>query len=383
MKRILYVSPNSIFDQSSGAAIGVRTLLKALGDRGHTVRALNATVFDQPEGGKLLSSMVTKPLQDNEAFLVQHGKNYVTTVRTQQSRRTHITAQEEARFFSVFLRALDDLKPDVIVTWGAGILDLAIMEEARRRDIPVVFNLVNPSYEGERWKRYATHFITDSQATSRYYGQTQGLDVQPIGHAINPDDYRAEKRDPKYFTFVNPQAAKGAAFFIKLALKAQDELPAARFLVVEGRGKWLPALHELGLSPKKFTNVDVAPLQDNMRSVYAQTRTLLVPSYMRESGPRVALEAMLNGIPVLGAAHGGIPEAIGAGGHTYEIPESVRKNRTVLPSDDDVNPWIEEIKRHVRDAQYYEALSQAALDESRRYDLDKTVDRFLAVIADK
>lgn len=381
--RILYVSPNSIFDQSSSVAVGIRTLLKALGERGHTVRALNATIFDHPDGGRLLSSMVTKPLQDNEAFLVQHGKNYVTTIRTQQSQRTHMTAQEEARFFAVFLRALDDMKPDVIVTGGAGILELSVMEEARHRGIPVVFNLVNPAYEGERWKRHVTHFITDSQATSQHYAKNQGLNVSSIGHAIDPADYRAEARDPKYFTFINPQAGKGAAFFAKLALMALDELPETRFLVVEGRGKWLSALHELGLSPKQFTNIDVAPLQDSMRGVYAQTRSLLIPSYGKETSPRIALEALLNGIPVLGSAHGGIPEAIGDAGRTFEIPLNIRKNRTVLPFDELVKPWVEELKRHASDPQYYATLSQAALDQSQRYDLNKSVDRFLAVITNK
>src|SRR5690606_10109435 len=124
------------------------------------------------------------------------------------------------------------------------------------------------------------------------------------------------------------------------------DLPDARFLVVEGHGKWLPALNELGLSPKQFTNVDVAPLQDAMRNVYAQTRTLLVPSYSKETGPRIALEALVNGIPVIGADHGGIPESIGAGGRTLEIPADVRAKRTVLPPDEAVKPWIDELNRH-------------------------------------
>ena len=58
-----------------------------------------------------------------------------------------------------------------------------------------------------------------------------------------------------------------------------------------------------------------------MASVYARARVLLVPSLWWESGPRVIVEALANGIPVIGSSSGGVPEVIGDGGIILEFPK--------------------------------------------------------------
>lgn len=379
IERLLYVSPTSVFDQSNGASISIRTLLKGLGEKGITVRALNATAFDHPDGAKLLNSMIQQPLKDERGFLVKHGDNYVTTLRTAHPDRRRMTTREEHFFFATFCRALEDLKPDAILTWGAGVLDLLIMAEARRRAIPVIFYLVSNNYNDPFWKRDVSHFITDSEATAKYYKTSQGIDVVSVGKFFDREDFVTTDRDPIYITFVNPQENKGAPLFAQLALMAKDQLPSARFLVVESRGKWPAALSAMDLDPKMFTNVDMAPIQDSMRAVYGVTRTLLVPSYKMDSGPRVIGEALINGIPVLGSNHGGIPENIGRGGRTFDIPEEYRESRRGLPPQSIVQPWLDEIRRHYSDTAYYAQLSEEARAESQKFDLDKSLQRFLGI----
>lgn len=48
-------------------------------------------------------------------------------------------------------------------------------------------------------------------------------------------------------------------------------------------------------------------------------RVLLAPSQWQETGVRVATEARINGIPVLGSDHGGMPQVIGPGGLVVSV----------------------------------------------------------------
>jgi len=98
-----------------------------------------------------------------------------------------------------------------------------------------------------------------------------------------------------------------------------------------------------------------------------------------DSGPRVIGEALINGIPVLGSNHGGIPENIGRGGRTFDIPEEYRESRKGLPPEAIVQPWLDEIKRHCSDDAYYGQLSEEARTEGQKFDLDKSLQRFLAI----
>ena len=52
----------------------------------------------------------------------------------------------------------------------------------------------------------------------------------------------------------------------------------------------------------------------DMRSVYRDTKVLLVPSQWLETWGRVATEAQFSGIPVLASRSGALPEAVGPGG---------------------------------------------------------------------
>src|SRR5262249_21620774 len=54
---------------------------------------------------------------------------------------------------------------------------------------------------------------------------------------------------------------------------------------------------------------------DDMRTVYCDTRILLVPSQWEdETWGRVVSEAQLSGIPVITSDRGGLPESVGPGG---------------------------------------------------------------------
>jgi hypothetical protein len=48
---ILFASPMNVLDITSGASLSMRTLLAAMAAKGYRARALQATMFDSPQGG--------------------------------------------------------------------------------------------------------------------------------------------------------------------------------------------------------------------------------------------------------------------------------------------------------------------------------------------
>lgn len=90
-----------------------------------------------------------------------------------------------------------------------------------------------------------------------------------------------------HITLVNANQNKGVHVFFDLARR----MPTRKFLGV------LPYYGEKNLPPSPG-NIEWVPFNDDIRSILKRTRILLVPSYYESFG-RIAVEAMLNRIPVL------------------------------------------------------------------------------------
>jgi glycosyltransferase involved in cell wall biosynthesis len=88
-------------------------------------------------------------------------------------------------------------------------------------------------------------------------------------------------------TLINANQNKGVAVFADIARK----MPEKKFLAV------IPYYGDMRLPPIP-SNVEWVKFDDDIRNVLKRTRVLLVPSYY-ESFCRVAVEAMINGIPVI------------------------------------------------------------------------------------
>jgi glycosyltransferase involved in cell wall biosynthesis len=74
----------------------------------------------------------------------------------------------------------------------------------------------------------------------------------------------------------------------------------------------------------------------DMRTVYARTAVLLVPSRCDDAAPRVVLEAQGNGIPVVASEDGGIPEVSGGAS-------------VLLPTEASAERWAGEVERVLSD----------------------------------
>ena len=124
-----------------------------------------------------------------------------------------------------------------------------------------------------------------------------------------------------------------------------------------------------------FPNVDRAQHMTDMRPLYAATRVLLAPSLWYESWGRVATEAVINGIPVLASRSGGLPEAVGEGGICLETPEACRKDYLRIPTEEEMRPWMDALKR-LLDGDWREPCARAAA----AHDVERYADRLLELL---
>lgn len=153
--------------------------------------------------------------------------------------------------------------------------------------------------------------------------------------------------DPQgYVTMINPHRVKGLDTFLEIARR----LPDTRFLLLESWKLGDEALAALQSQLATLSNVRFERRVTDMRTIYRQTRLLLVPSRWEEGFGMVAIEAQSCGIPVIASARGGLPESVGDGGmlvEDYTNPDAwLSAMSEVLDNDDTYRDLSARARRH-------------------------------------
>jgi glycosyltransferase involved in cell wall biosynthesis len=386
-RRVLWANCFCMLDTSSGASITVRRMLAQLAKRGIEVRALGASIFDAPHGKAVFAEKRAQygkrraPMIEFDDEAVRH-----TVVLTRMSKRNGMTVAEEFRWYTEYTRLLDSFRPDIVMTYGGLPLDILATQEARRRGIPVAAYLANGNYKGTNWCRDIDLILTDSEVTRNYYRDQEGFEPQCIGKFIMPEDVVAEHKTRERVLFVNPSLAKGAAIVAALAAYLEQSRPDIEFEIVEARGNWAMACRAarrlMPGGPAPLKNVTVTPNTMDMRPVYGRARLLLVPSLWWESGSRVAVEAALNGLPVIAVNRGGPPEMLGGEGFLFDFPEEChRAPYTALPPRSTIAEMAATIERLYDDQEFYHDCATRIRDMARRkHDVETNTDRLLACL---
>jgi glycosyltransferase involved in cell wall biosynthesis len=183
--------------------------------------------------------------------------------------------------------------------------------------------------------------------------------IRPIMHEDKITIREEFKGD--MITLVNANQNKGVHQFLELARK----MPQRRFLGV------LPYYGELQVPPSP-PNIDWIPFDDDIRNILKRTRILLVPSYYESFG-RIAVEAMINGIPVLyskpmaksrypGGSTEGMQEWIGDAGIACDrdIPEEWMAAITALDTEDIYEDRSRNVKEHIHSMNLFTEASRIA-----------------------
>ena len=273
---------------------------------------------------------------------------------------------EREDFLRLFQDVLQRFRPDVLINYGGDALAHQIRTQARAAGAVVVFALHNFNYHSVSAFATVDAVIVPSQLAADHYRKTLGLDCTVLPNLIDGDRARARERDPRYVTFVNPSFEKGVFVFARIADEVGKRRPEIPLLVVEGRGTET-TLADCGLDLRMHGNVHLMGHTPDPRQFWSVTRVCLLPSLWWENQPLVAVEALVNGIPVIGSDRGGIPEALGDAGIVLPLPERLTPASRSVPEAEEVAPWIEAVIRLWDDREFYAEHQRRALAESRRW----------------
>ncbi len=373
--KLLWVSLLHLHDTTNGAAIRCRLMLELLARAGVEVKVLTATVCDDPRGMNFFSRLETmlpsEALKKNHYAFNENGIEYIV-LKTRNHDEFNFSRREGDDMMILLVQVLAQFEPDVAMGYGGDLFCAAMRREIKSRGIRVVYALCNGSHHQFGFSDCDLVFTT-SQATAKLYKERDGINVKAVGNFIDASKVVAQERNPQYITLINPGLHKGLAIFVKLAQVCAERHPELKFLVVKSAGSYensLKALHYDDGTPliegaqdnpegtvvieesqsehriaRGLANISTAEHTNDVRQIYAVSKVVVVPSLWHESWGRVATEATFNNIPVLCSQNGGLAEAMAGAGIAVEPPPKTVKDYTRIPTDEEIEPWVQALER--------------------------------------
>lgn len=377
--RILFASVHGYIDPSSGAATATRDLLELLVERGHDCRVLSTGVLDyrqETDLGDVLSAFGVPIRRARaalsrggaaEVFDLELGGVRVTLLPTTSSRIERSPDRDESRaFLDLADQVFERFRPEALLTYGGHSVSRALMAGAQGRGIPVVFHLHNFAYNDRRPFVDTSAVLVPSEYARRYYAERIGLQCTSIPLPLRSERVVAGDPEPRYLTFVNPIPAKGVAVFARIAAELDCRRPDIPLLVVESRGTadWLA---RVPLDLSGLRNLHRMANTPDPRDFYRVSRAMLVPSLWRENVGLVAAEGLANGLPVLASGRGGLPETLRDAGFILPVPERCTPTSGVVPTAEEVAPWLATVERLWDDPEFEAEQRARARAAARRW----------------
>ncbi len=375
--------------------------MECLARRGFAAAAVTGTVLDagrdvdpaawlaeqgvvvEPGGGRDGRTDAPAPAADGPAYYRMHTRGVAVVLHRSPTTLPHEPDQSESLAFArLFEGLVAQFRPDVVVSFGGDALATRLRQIARAAGAAVVFALHNFNYRSPAAFADSDAVLVPSRFAASYYRRALGLECMPLPNLIDFDRVCAATRDPRYITFVNPSFEKGVYVFARVADELGRRRPDIPLLVVEGRGKER-TLVDCGLDLRAHGNVSMMGHTPDPRHFWSVTRICVMPSLWWENQPLVAIEAMANGVPVIGSDRGGIPEALGDSGVVLGLPPRLTPATRDLPTAAEVDPWVRTIIGLWDDPAWYAEQSRRAVAESRRWSpgmLEPAYERFFREI---
>lgn len=281
----------------------------------------------------------------------------------------------------LFLAAIGDARPEVVVILGGGSVG-EIIGACRDRGIVCVLVADGPIDRITAPAVDPDAAIAHSRAMADYLREAFGWRAEVLPSPVAVERARVEVREPTYLTFVDPTPGRGAFPFARIAEALGRRRPDIPILVVEGEGTE-ETLAGCGLDLTARGTVAVMSPTRDPRKYWRLTRLLVAPALGCEDQPGEVIGALVNGIPVIGSDRGGLPETLGEGGVVLPLPDRLTPATRLLPTAEEVTPWVDAILRLWDDAALRGDYERKGSAEARRWSPDvvgPAYARFLASI---
>jgi len=324
-------------------------------------------------GAEISMYSLLKKLQENFGWdiIAITDERYEKTKELEEFNKIQLYTTSHDNREKEIKRMVLKFKPDVILTqlmWSNVALKLA-----KKHSIPSIMRVCKVPLELDLTKdsKYApTEIISISNSVKEYVLKHWNRESNIIKPLVEIDNYIIKKEDfdPSKNNLIfmfNPLQRKGGLIFKEIAKK----LPFEKFGTVLGwsslkdnknsdnfSGEYIKRITESegstfgGSLPSyvnfdDYENVKIFPSENDPKVFYEQMKILLIPSQWEEAFGRVAIEAMINGIPVIASNFAGLKDSVGDGG--------------ILIERDNVKGWVNEILKF-NNIGYYKEVSEKA-----------------------
>ncbi|MBC7501734.1 MAG: glycosyltransferase [Herminiimonas sp.] len=329
--RVLFLTKNSYLPQLiGGAEWSVHHFVKGLNRMGHQVAVLSRLY----NGGWIgLQNKIRRRLT-GRACPVDSIMGYRTYRGWDLSRG--------------LCETVSTFRPDLVVVAGIGVKPVPIAQEALAMGLPMLYMVMDVEFEnhgGPLTSLIGAQFTGNSRFTAQRLRDTFGITPTVVYPAVDVSQCRVSGTGSKV-VFINPREKKGVLIMLALA-EARPDIP---FVFYETWSAGSPAIKERA---KRAGNIAWRTSVLDPRKVYEEARIVMAPSQWEEAWGKIATEAQLSGIPVIGSDIGGLTESIGDGG--------IR-----LPAKAPAAEWLAALELLWDDPIQWEAHSRAALARAQR-----------------
>lgn len=347
--RVLLVQFTPYVPTFGGANKCNKLVMEALAARGHECHAIALAASTPGAAGA----------QTLARELDERGIAYRSAAGVTAFERAGVAVQafaEPSVARALIARTIPALRPDWVLVSsedpGYGLLAAVVRARARvvyvahtTLALPFGPGAYMTSAAGAALLRQVPHVVAVSDYLGEYLQTWGGIraTVLPFNLFDATPALRFGRWGHGDITMVNPCAVKGLSIFLDVA----RALPSLAFAAVPAWGTTADDLAALAALP----NVRVRPPADDIDDVLRRCAAVMVPSLWCDARPRIVVEAMLRGLPVVGSDSGGIPEA--KLGVPYVIPVRTierytdtfddRRMPVPLVPPQDAAPWIDAI----------------------------------------
>jgi glycosyltransferase involved in cell wall biosynthesis len=387
--KFLFFSPHTLADSSSGAARSVQTLFHELTSQGHACLVVTGSIVDGPNnlfdqvlplppvdtyiiGGTEIKIPLRKVIFQNVEHLIL-GSQALTA--------GDLKAYEESVLTTLFLTSFDRFQPDVVITYGGFTSNYFAGQYALANGRKSVLYAASNTYTKPSDFVHVRLISSMSKALSNNLAQVTQLPIATILPMINRADVSCDTRKPEFITFINPQFDKGLKLAAAIAVESLRRNKPYKFLFVESRSTQATALRDCP-ELAQCSNVVFAKNTANVRAIYEVTRVLLFPSLWFEVAGMIAIEANMNGIPVLASKVGGIPEMLDGAGYLFDPPQNILTDWTSPPPPDYLDQWIAVLDNLYSDPSAMSTAEKRAHAAGQRYNLASLAREFVKAVSE-